>query len=178
MNDPSGQLHHDQYMARQGMSSKLAGNMTIDEQSQRQGSQTRAGVVMQVNKYVPHYQRIPQKFDKRDFKMFDYGPEGEQTQDQYNKMKMFIEEFDKVIIDTLMIDRETKFNSMFRSNIMTNADLPSVAEFNNPLETENEVTSKKPKASKALADYDSDDERENANLMFINDLQCIRKYFI
>lgn len=54
--------------------SRLAGNMTIDEGSTRRNSQQR-GVVMHVNKYVPHYMRIPQKFDKKHFRMFEYAPE-------------------------------------------------------------------------------------------------------
>lgn len=46
-------------------------------------------------------------------------------------------------------------------------------------ENETHLTNKKVRqVNKALADYDSDEERENANLMFMNDLQYLRKYFI
>ena len=66
------------------MSSKLAGNMTIDEAAPKSSAAAaKAGIVMQVNKYVPHYQRIPQKFDKKDFKIFEYGPETENEADRY-----------------------------------------------------------------------------------------------
>jgi len=105
------------------MKSKLASNMTIDEPSNLNNSQGRQGVVMQVNKYVPHYQRIPQKFDKRDFKMFEYGPEPDQPEEEYFKIKGFIEDFDKVMIDTLMIDREVKYNSLFHQEVLENADI-------------------------------------------------------
>lgn len=80
------------------------------------------------------------------------------------------------MIDTLMIDRETKYTNMFRGDVLTNADLKTPEEL-----TDNEDlrTNKKMKqAMEALADYDSDEERENANIMFINDLQNLRKYFI
>ena len=79
-----------------------------------------------------------------------------------------------MLIDTLMIDRETKFNRMFKAEVLSNADLD-----NEPPENENELTNRKVRqVNKALADYDSDEERENANLMFMNDLQYLRKYFI
>lgn len=97
--------------------SRLAGNMTIDEGSTRGNSQQR-GVVMHVNKYVPHYMRIPQKFDKKHFRMFEYTPEEGQTENSYEKIRGFIEDFDKVLIDTLMIDRETKFNRMFKAEVL------------------------------------------------------------
>lgn len=77
-----------------------------------------------------------------------------------------------------MIDRETKYNLMFRPDVVNNADLatgddPTISP------NENELTKKKVKqAEKALADYDSDEERENAAEMFVNDLQSIRRYFI
>lgn len=59
----------------------LADNMTISQQPQDsrrpgrspQGAQTNAApnkLVMQVNKYIPHYQRIPPKLEKRDLKLF------------------------------------------------------------------------------------------------------------
>jgi hypothetical protein len=59
----------------------LADNMTINQQPQDsrrpgrspQGAQTNAApnkLVMQVNKYIPHYQRIPPKLEKRDLKLF------------------------------------------------------------------------------------------------------------
>ena len=128
---------------------------------------------MQVNKYVPHYQRIPQKFDKKDFKIFEYGPETENQADRYEKIKKFIEDFDKVMIDTLMVDREHKYNQLFRHDIMSRdliIDSP---------DSENTYTNKKiKKANKALAEYDSDEERENANVMFVQDIQRLRKYFI
>lgn len=53
--------------------SKLAGNMILTEAPK--GSKT-AGVVMQVNKYVPYYNRIP-KIEKKDFTMFTYGTDSE-----------------------------------------------------------------------------------------------------
>ena len=161
------------HMQREGMHSMLAGNMTIENNQPNQ-----KGVIMQVNKYVPHYQRIPQKIEKKTFKMFDYSKDEEQSQDQFDKIKLFIEEFDKVLIDTMMIDRETKYNLMFRPDVVNNADLatgddPTISP------NENELTKKKVKqAEKALADYDSDEERENAAEMFVNDLQSIRRYFI
>jgi len=82
------------------------------------------------------------------------------------------------MIDTLMIDREQKYNQMFRTDLLSNQDLNTDEEGPKIL-NENELTGKKVRnANLALADYDSDDERENANIMFISDLQCLRKYFI
>ena len=40
------------------------------------GSKNQGGVVMQVNKYVPYYNRIP-KIDKKDFTLFTYGTHSE-----------------------------------------------------------------------------------------------------
>lgn len=61
----------------------LADNMTINQQPQDsrrrtatrspRGAAAQAGpnkLVMQVNKYIPHYQRIPAKLEKRDLKLF------------------------------------------------------------------------------------------------------------
>jgi len=62
---------------------------------------------------VPHYQRIPQKFDKGDFKIFSYGPSDENESDRYEKVRRFIEDFDKVMVDSLMVDREKKYKSQF-----------------------------------------------------------------
>lgn len=102
------------------------------------------GLVMQVNKYVPHYQRIPQKFIKDDFKIFKYAPnEGEDT-DQYEKVRGHIESFDRILIDSLMVDREKKYAAKFSDN----------------------------------DGHDSDEERENAHGMFVEDLQNLRQYFI
>jgi hypothetical protein len=56
--------------------------MTINQQPQESRRKTatrspRGGaaagpnkLVMQVNKYIPHYQRIPPKLEKRDLKLF------------------------------------------------------------------------------------------------------------
>jgi hypothetical protein len=100
--------------------------------------------------------------------MFEYGPDESQSDEQYFKIKTFIEDYDKVLIDTLMIDRETKFNNLFQAEILSNPDQKSTEEIMNK---DIEMTEKKVKqAKKALEDYDSDDERENATVMFINDL--------
>ena len=86
---------------------------------------------------------------------------------------MFVEDFDHLMIDTLMVDRETKFNSMFKSELIQNNVITT------PLGSDDDQTEAKVKRAKeALDDYDSDEERENANQMFVNDLQSLRKYFI
>ena len=72
--------------------------------------------------------------------MFDYGPEPEQPEDEYFKIKSFIEDFDKVMIDTLMIDRETKYNSMFNPEPAINADLD---EGSRMIQNDTELTNKK-----------------------------------
>jgi hypothetical protein len=56
LNAESGQLnieHKNRHV--HPFHSRLANNMTIDEQSNRNGSHPRGGITMQVNKYVPHY---------------------------------------------------------------------------------------------------------------------------
>jgi hypothetical protein len=44
----------------------LSDNMKISGQRGIKGDK----LVMQVNKYIPHYQRIPTKVEKKDLKMF------------------------------------------------------------------------------------------------------------
>lgn len=46
--------------------------------------------------------------------MFEYGPETDNKAERYDKIKSFIEDYDKVLIDTLMVDRENKYNSIFK----------------------------------------------------------------
>ena len=107
--------------------------------------------------------------------MFEYGPETDNKAERYDKIKSFIEDYDKVLIDTLMVDRENKYNSIFKQELFSQ-DLDQVAQ--SP-DSDNTYTTKKiKKAKKALDDYDSDEERENSNIMFINDLQRLRNYFI
>jgi len=86
--------------------SKLADNMTIDE-----NEALKNGVVMQVNKYIPHYQRIPSRFEKEDFRIFSIDEEDDS--ERYLKLKPYIEEFDKKMIDSLMLDREMKYKKLF-----------------------------------------------------------------
>lgn len=99
----------------QQMESRLANNMIVEDQSfnnpsppTKKGDRGRQGVMIHVNKYIPHYQRIPQNFSKKDFKLFEFGPD--QDEDSLEKIRDQIHEFDKVLIDTLMIDREQKYN--------------------------------------------------------------------
>ena len=71
-----------------------------------------------------------------------------------------------------MVDRENKYNSLFRQDLLSTDAVDSP-------DSENTMMTKKiKKARKALADYDSDEERENSNVMFVSDLQRLRKYFI
>ena len=63
-----------------------------------------------MNRYVPHYQRIPAKLTKNDFKMFIQGPhDTEEEKEKFDRIKHHIEEFDHVLIGSLMGDRERKF---------------------------------------------------------------------
>jgi len=67
-------------------------------------------LVMLVNRYVPHYQIIPARLTKNDFKIFVHQPfETEDEKEKFDKMKNHIEEFDHVLISSLMGDRERKF---------------------------------------------------------------------
>ena len=78
------------------------------------GSKNQGGVVMQVNKYVPYYNRIP-KIEKKDFTMFTYGTHSEADQHRFeSKIKPHIKQFDRVLIDSLMQDRDIKYNRRFR----------------------------------------------------------------
>ena len=45
----------------------LAENTTINEQNK---AAKNSKLVMQVNKYIPHFQRIPTKLGQKDLKMF------------------------------------------------------------------------------------------------------------
>jgi hypothetical protein len=55
---------------------EIADNMVITPErsksrSPRMGGKDRGRLVMQVNKYIPHYQRIPAKLKKADWKRFE-----------------------------------------------------------------------------------------------------------
>jgi hypothetical protein len=73
----------------------LAGNMKIDG---HKGDK----MVMQVNKYIPHYQRIPTKLDKKDLKMFQ---EDYTKNEQLAKIQDHLINFDHVLLECLMGDR-------------------------------------------------------------------------
>ena len=70
---------------------------------------------MLVNRYVPHYQRIPAKLTKNDFKMFVQQPlDTDEEKEKFDRMKDYTEEFDHVLVGSLMGDREKKFNSIYK----------------------------------------------------------------
>lgn len=72
-----------------------------------------------------------------------------------------------------MVDRERKYIKMFKP------DLEQYDDQTNDEDSDNTRTAKKiKKANQALENYDSDEERENANCMFLQDIESIRKYFI
>jgi len=141
--------------------------MTIDD-----GAGADGGVVMQVNKYVPHYQRLPSKVDKKDFKIFTYEPNSEAEQERYDKVRPHIEAFDRVLIDSLMVDRAKKYNVMFKGANWEDED--SVHEGRGQKSHTKRGTETKQRPD----DYDSDEERDNAHSMFVQDISNLREYFI
>ena len=60
-------------------------------------------MIMQVNKYIPHYQRIPTKLDKKDLKLFQ---EDYTKNESLIKIQEHIINFDHVLIESFMGDRE------------------------------------------------------------------------
>lgn len=166
-------IYHDSALLQQvqRMETALATNMTVDEPVIRNSpSKMKAGYTIQVNKYVPHFQRIPTNFNKKDFKMFEFGPEALNNETVYNKIRDYILKFDRVMIDTLMLDRENKYKKMFKNFDINTQEVSDQS----PQNSERESTVKKIKHVKKPADeeeFDSDEERENAGIMFINDLQ-------
>lgn len=224
----------------------LADNMTINQQPQDsrrrtvtrspRGGATAGGpnkLVMQVNKYIPHYQRIPPKLEKRDLKLFqeeyrykdaalyreahvelsDGDTPGEQVHDpqallimedvkadRHKKIQNHIINFDRVLIKSFFSSREKKFNHVYRHKLdlaakEEGADLNAVLDDNSALDhQQNAQQARSPRPGKRSracrkdstlsqsvtheAGYDSDEERENAHRMFIDDLQALRKFFI
>ena len=71
---------------------------------------------MQVNKYIPHFQRIPTKLGQRDLKMFqeDYNLgniENDVERERLRKIQHYIIGFDRILIDSLIVDRQVKFQN-------------------------------------------------------------------
>lgn len=143
---------------------------------------------MLVNRYVPHYQRIPAKLTKNDFKMFVQQPlDTDEEKEKFDRMKDYIEEFDHVLVGSLMGDREKKFNSIYKqtatfsmNTTMSKEDKTNDQGYHNschPRKKEKEANKIKD-VGVNKAGYDSDEERQNAHEMFVNDLQQLRQYFI
>jgi hypothetical protein len=107
--------------------------------------------------------------------------------------------FDRVLIKSFFSDREKKFDHIYRRRLDLVAkeeggDLNSILNDNSMMDPQPVTqSSMSPRAAKrgrtgrkesALsqsvqeAGYDSDEERENAHRMFIDDLQTMRKFFI
>lgn len=95
--------------------------------------------------------------------------------DIHSKIKDYVLSFDKVLIDTLMIDRQNKYTRMFR-----NKDLPLEEDERKVPDDPHSCSHKTKKSPKKKEEeaYDSDEERENASTMFISDMQSLRNYFI
>lgn len=104
---------------------------------------------------MPHYQRIPEKFSKDQIKIFenDYFKNS-----RLKKNKQFLEEFDQTLMNTLVLNRQTRFKAQYKRK--------------------NDQTKVSNNNESNLSDYDSDQERNDANLMFIKDYQTIRMGFI
>jgi len=56
--------------------------------------------------------------------MFKYGPKDENESERYEKIKEHIEKFDKILINSLMVDRETKYYSQFKPHKLKNVNSP------------------------------------------------------
>ena len=67
-------------------------------------------MVMQVNQYVPHYQRIPTKLERKDLKLFQEDYTGNE---QLQKIQGHIVNFDKVILEAFLGDREKRYKKIF-----------------------------------------------------------------
>lgn len=100
--------------------------------------------------------------------MFEFGPEAINNETVYHKIKDYILKFDRVMIDTLMLDRETKYNKLFKA---LDLHTPEGSD-QSPQNSDRESTVKKIKNAKRKVDdeFDSDEERENASAMYIKDL--------
>ena len=67
-------------------------------------------VVMQVNKYIPHYQRIPAKLQSKDLKIFQNDFKGDERME---KIESYIVDFDKVLLASIILNREKRYNDIF-----------------------------------------------------------------
>lgn len=65
---------------------------------------------MQVNKYIPHYQRIPAKLQSKDLKIFQNDFKGNERME---KIEQYIVDFDKVLLDTIILNREKRYNEIY-----------------------------------------------------------------
>ena len=110
---------------------------------------------MQVNRYVPHYLRLPSKIDNKDFKMFQY--DFDIDADILKKLLPCVEDFDKVLMESLMMDREVKYNNMFKSDA-----LQTVETSTHSRKTKTFLPFKKNTSHNKMSGYDSDEERENS----------------
>lgn len=118
-------------------------------------------MVMQVNKYIPHYQRIPTKLGKNDLKMFQEDYTGSE---QLQKIQDHLINFDHVLIESFMGDREKKYKKIFIGESVIEPDTAKNHGHGHSHKKVNKT------ASEVDPGYDSDEERENAHMMFIDDL--------
>ena len=86
----------------------------------------RQKLVMQVNKYIPHFQRIPVKLEKKDVIELqnDFiqaqeesgsqrAPQIAAIKSRLNRVESYINNFDNVLLDSILVDREKKYKTKF-----------------------------------------------------------------
>ena len=71
---------------------------------------------MQVNQYVPHFQRIPAKLEKKDLRFFQEDHANIQNDESYKKIADQIIDYDRILLETLIGNREKRYNLIFKPN--------------------------------------------------------------
>ena len=191
-NYQQAQIHSPyQSPAAQNNNLGLADNMIIEKKTPNQVSARGLSkekdnkLVMQVNKYIPHYMRIPAKLQNRDLKIFQHEV-GEDERQQ--KISPYVMEFDRVLFETILGNREKRYKEIFQTATQATANGSMIETNDDATETlfdrsqiksqKNQRGKKSEKDSKnnfsnitaKQAGYDSDEERENAHSMFIDDI--------
>ena len=104
------------------------------------------------------------------------------------KIESYIVDFDKVLLDSIILNREKRYNDIFyhQQTLVTDVNestperhpdasisFAQVSKITKSKKKENNKNNLSQITAKA-AGYDSDEERENAHSMFIEDIQTLR----
>ena len=105
--------------------------------------------------------------------MFLYGVQDESEQEAYDKIRGQIEQFDRELINSLMVERDVKYNQLYRPDLIeedTSLERTTILKDSEHHDHRHGQYHVEKKKKPKQIDYDSDEERENSHQMFVNDL--------